>query len=187
MEAVTVTLQVMPTSQKGQVLTPLHGYGQDACFVTTRTGSTLDDLLAQHLSWVQLPEPIPFARLIAQAQELTGWSFRQLAEVLGTSHTTVGKLANQGAVSARSRAAADRIEPLLDVLIRLSRVVEPGERLAAALGELAPSGDRGLDFLSSGDWARAFLAGLDAVQGPRAKRPQPMTGASKLAPTRELF
>jgi hypothetical protein len=105
---------------------------------------------------------------------------------LGTSHTTVGKLVNQGAVSARSQASADRIEPLLDVLVRLARVVEPGEKLAKALEITSPTGERAIDLLTAGEWSRAFLAGLDAVQGPRPKRPQLMRGATRLAATREL-
>lgn len=156
-------------------------------FVTPPLEQTVADLFSDHLAWVQLPELGSYARSIVEIRELTTWSFRQLADILGTSHTTVGRLANDAAVTGRSRAAADRIGPLLDFLSRLARVVEPGEKLVAVLQTPSPTRQSPIDLLAAGEWSRAFLGCLDALQGPRPERPTAMRDTVRLAATRELL
>lgn len=160
--------------------------GTQCPFIVPAVGASLHDLLTDHTAWVQLPAPIPFAARISQVRELTGWSFRDLAEVLGTSHTTVGKLANRGVVTARSQAAADRIEPLLEVLIRLAGALEPGRSLLSVLASPTTYGAYALELLKAGEWSRALLVGLDAARGPRPKRPHLGTDLPKLDATMEL-
>lgn len=101
---------------------------QPAVFVVPTSGTTFEELLSAHTAWVRLPAGPSFASRIAQIQNFTAWSFRDLAEILGTSHTTVGKIANGGPVTDRSRVAADKIDPLLDILTRLAALVPPGKR-----------------------------------------------------------
>jgi hypothetical protein len=178
----------MTTTCMEQPVTGVYPLGgpQPWAFVVPTPELTFEKLFSEHTAWVRLPAVPSFASLIAQVQSFTAWSFRDLAEVLGTSHTTVGKLANGGAVTDRSQAAADKIDPLLDVLARLSTLVPPGKRLADALSTPSPTGERVVEALATGDWARAFLVGLDVLRGPRPKRPQPMRTISRLAATQEL-
>jgi hypothetical protein len=157
-----------------------------SAFVVPTVGLTFDRLFSEHTAWVRLPTNPSFASLIRQIQSFTAWSFRDLADVLGTSHTTVGKLANGGAVTDRSQAAADKIDPLLDVLARLSRLVPSGGQLADALTVTSAKGERVVEMLAAGDWAGALLVGLDVLRGPRPKRPQPIANSSRLTATREL-
>jgi hypothetical protein len=157
-----------------------------SAFAVPQSGWSFEQLLIEHTSWARLPIRPEFAKLIAQLRDLTGWSFRDLADILGTSHTTVGKLVNQGLVSARSQAAADKIEPLLDVLTRLARLVPSGGTLIKILNTPSPDGKPAIGLLSAGDWAGAFLAGLDVIQGPRPKRPQLRGDTPRLAATWEL-
>src|SRR5438445_3757062 len=140
-----------------------------APFVVPQRGCGLEELLATHTAWVQLPST--YADLLRQVNELTGWSFRDIAEVVGTSHTTVGKLANGAVPTSRSADAAERIEPLLDVLTRISRLVAPGRDLAAVLEDSTADGETPREVLRSGDWSRALLAAMDVINGPRPARP----------------
>lgn len=153
-------------------------------FVVPQRGCRLDQLLATHTAWVQLPST--YADLLRQVYELTGWSFRDIAEVVGTSHTTVGKLANGVVPTSRSASAADRIEPMLDVLTRLSHLVPKGSELAAVLEQPAASGETPRKVLRSGEWSRALLLAMDVINGPRPERPQLRLGVRRERATREL-
>jgi transcriptional regulator with XRE-family HTH domain len=153
-------------------------------FVVPQRGCGLEELLATHTAWVQLPST--HADLLRQVNELTGWSFRDIAELVGTSHTTVGKLANGAAATSRSADAAERIAPLLEVLTRVSRLVAPGRDLNSVLNELGPGGETPRDVLRSGDWSRALLSAMDVINGPRPARPQLRPGVRRERATREL-
>lgn len=155
-----------------------------APFVVPQQGSGLDELLATHTAWVQLPST--YADLLRKVNALTGWSFRDIAEVVGTSHTTVGKLANGAAPTSRSADAAERIEPLLDVLTRVSQLVAPGREMASVLEESTPDGETPLEVLRCGDWSRALLVAMDVINGPRPARPQLRPGVRRERATREL-
>lgn len=155
-------------------------------FVTSQRGVTIDALLHQHMSWIRLPGS--YLNLINQIQQLTRWSFRDLGDVLGTSHTTVGKLANGALPTTRTQEAAERLEPLLEVLSRISAVTTPGRELADVLGSGTGSGDRPLDHLEQAEWAQAYVVALDVINGPRPTRPQlRRPQAPRLAATRELL
>lgn len=153
-------------------------------FVVPHRGCGLDELLAAHTAWVRLPST--YADLLRQVNELTGWSFRDIAEIVGTSHTTVGKLANGATPTSRSADAAERIAPLLDVLTRVSRLVAAGRDLNAVLGESTPEGETPHEVLRSGDWSRALLTAMDVINGPRPARPQLRPGARRERGTQEL-
>ncbi len=55
------------------------------------------DMFRDFAAWITLPDepedPVsPLPRLVRETRELTGWGQRDLAAVLGTSHTTVRRL-----------------------------------------------------------------------------------------------
>lgn len=153
-------------------------------FVVPQRGCGLDQMLATHTAWMQLPST--YADLLRQVHELTGWSFRDIADVLGTSHTTVGKLANGAVPTMRSADAAERIQPMLDVLTRTSRLVAPGSDLSAVFERPAAGGGTPRELLRSGDWSRALLSAMDVINGPRPGRPQLRPGVRRERATREL-
>lgn len=155
-----------------------------APFVVPQRGCGLDELLATHTAWMQLPST--YADLLRQVNDLTGWSFRDIAEIVGTSHTTVGKLANGAVPTNRSADAAERIAPMLDVLTRISRLVAPGRDLAAVLEQFTDEGESPREALRSGEWSRALLAAMDVINGPRPTRPELRLGVRRERATREL-
>lgn len=147
------------------------------------------DIFKDSTAWIVLPEepadPVsPVPALLREIRELTGWALRDLAAVLGTSHTTIGRLEAHGRVTARSRAIAARAAELHAVLVRLARLAEGPEALALALGRTV-RGTTPLVLLSEGEWPKAYTGALDALRGPRPA----MLGASKApvtAATREI-
>ncbi len=139
-------------------------------FVPGAAAPELRELLRDHTSWVTLP-PAPTAVasrlpvLLHEIRNVTGWSQRDLAEILHTSHTTVRRLETDGRVTARSRTSAARITPLHGVLTRLVRVAGNPQTLATAL--LTDDGrGKATDFLRAGQWSRAFTVALDVLNGP---------------------
>jgi len=158
-------------------------------FVVLEAASAIVDVFKDYTSWIVLPEePADPASampgLIRQTRELTGWAQRDLAYVLGTSHTTVRRLETDGRVTARTRGIAARAAELHAVILRLARAAGGPERLVIALGRTV-AGTTPLDLLRAGEWSRAYTAALDAVHGPRPA----MLGASRTPvkpATREL-
>lgn len=150
----------------------------------------LEALLAQYTGWMLLPPADTLAStlpsLTRRCRDLTGWSTRDLAEVLHTSHTTVRMLESEGRVTARSRDAASRVQPLLAVLSRLARVAGTRERLALALATSLDTGERPLTLLEQQDWTRAFTVGLDALRAPRPEMLTPLDGWDVSPATREM-
>jgi hypothetical protein len=155
-----------------------------AQFVVPQEQTAYEELFAGHTAWIRLPSL--FTDLLKRVHELTGWSFRDIAGVIGTSHTTVGKLAGGAAPTPKSQAAAGRIGPLLDVLVRLAALAAPGRDLGTVLVTPSPGGDRPLDFLQSGDWPDALLAAMDVINGPRPARPKLRHGVQVEPATQEL-
>lgn len=164
--------------------TESNRYLASPAFIVSQPTTTIDTLVHQHTAWMQLPSGT--LGLITKIQQLTGWSFREIADVLRTSHTTVGKFANGAAPTARSQDAADRLEPLLDVLTRISRLVPSGRALIELLHASTTSGRQPIEFMVEGEWAEALLAALDVDSGPRPRRPRSLGPKSKQAATREL-
>jgi transcriptional regulator with XRE-family HTH domain len=151
--------------------------------------NVLIDIFKTSTAWILLPaepaDPVsPLPRIFQEIRELTGWAQRDLADVLGTSHTTIGRLGTLGRVTARSRATATRAAELHAVLVRLARVAAGPESLVVALSK-EQDDTTALDLLRDGQWSRAYTAALDAIRGPRPA----MLGAAQApvrAATREL-
>lgn len=157
--------------------------------VFDQAASTIVDVFKDYTAWIVLPEEpadpaSPMPRIVRETRELTGWAQRDLASLLGTSHTTVRRLEIDGRVTARTRDIAARAAELHAVVVRLARAAGGSEGLAVALGQTV-GGTTPLDLLREGQWSRAYTAALDAVHGPRPA----MLGASRRpvrAATREL-
>lgn len=151
--------------------------------------TVLTDVFRASTAWIVLPDetedPVPpLCGLIRETRELTGWAQRDLAQVLGTSHTTIGRLETDGRVTARSRSVAARATELHAVLVRLARVADGPDALVAALDRTV-RGTTPRELLTQGQWSRAYTAALDALRGPRPA----MVGASAVpvrAATREI-
>lgn len=150
---------------------------------------TVVDIFKDSTAWIVLPDepddPVsPISGLLGETRALTGWALRDLAGVLGTSHTTIGRLEANGRVTGRSRAVATRAAELHAVIVRLARVAGGPEALAVALGQTV-RGATPLALLREGQWSTAYTAALDVLRGPRPA----MRGASKFpvgAATREI-
>lgn len=172
----TIT-QARGTAVPGSTWTSYLSQGPRPFVVQPARFVGLEELVGGFTSWVLLPErtaPVSpsLADAVRSCRQLTGWSTRELGTVLGTSHTTVRMLESTGTVSARSRAAASRVQPLLGVLTRLARVAGTRDRLALALESSNNSGERAIDLLSHQQWSRAFSAGLDGLRTPDSEMRQ---------------
>jgi transcriptional regulator with XRE-family HTH domain len=171
---------LMPSSPAQQFVVPMM------------SATEIADLLRQYTAWITLP-PAPTTAvsrlpgLLRESRSLTGWSGRDLAEILHTSHTTVRRLETGGSVTARSRDTAARVASLHAVLVRLARVASSPGALGAALVTDAGSGSTPAELLREGQWSRAFTAALDVLQGPRPTILSPAAWpAPPMAATREL-
>ena len=170
---------------------PFDEVGSDESWVKPPARAELTELLRAHTAWITLPPPPTVAvsrlpGLVRDIRLLTGWSQRELGEILHTSHTTVRRLETDGRVTARSRQSAARVTPLHGVLSRLAKVARTPERLATAL---ATDSGRGTpaQLLREGQWSRAFTAALDALNGPRPAMLAPHPSwAPPRAATREI-
>ncbi len=156
-------------------------------FVTSQTPGA--DAYRNVLAWIVLPTaatepPSPVPGLLHEVSAMTGWARRDLAELLGTSHTTVGRLSADGRVTPRTRDVASRLAELHAVLVRLFRVAGGPEPLRQALTRETANGTA-TQLLRDGDWTAAYTTALDVLRGPRPT----MLGASSSpmqAATREL-
>lgn len=168
-------------------------WGANSFAVTCTVAVSIERVFAGSTSWIALPgRPNPVAgssssrltRLLTESRTFTGWSQRDLASVLGTSHTTVRRLEADGRVTPRSRDIAARAAQLHGVLARLSPLTTGPEHLATMLATPGPTGTPA-DLLRAGDWSRAYLLALDLLRPPT----DGMLGASPvpmLPATREL-
>jgi transcriptional regulator with XRE-family HTH domain len=150
----------------------------------------IDQFLQGYMAWIQLPpapaEPMSrLPRLLREARAATGWSQREIADILGTSHTTVRRLERDGQVTVRSREIAAKIPHLHAALVRLARVAGSPEALATAL--VTPVGETtAADLLRDGNWPRAFTTAIDAIRGPRPEMLGAPPGPPPPDATREL-
>lgn len=132
------------------------------------TGATL---LRDFTCWVEIPEApeelfSPLPGMIREIREWTGWSQRDLGEVLHTSHTTVRKLETDGRVTAKSRPAASLVPALHNLARRLYRAAEGDRgRLSVALGAPGIDGLSATQYLVDGAFPRAFSLALEALRG----------------------
>jgi transcriptional regulator with XRE-family HTH domain len=159
--------------------------------VTQAEAAGIDALLSEFTSWVELPavaaRPPQLGDLVRRARALTDWSTRELADIIGTTHTTVRAFEQGSRVSARSRPAASRVRPLVDVLTRLAWAAGGApDALATALRTPSEANECAFDLLAAGEWTRGYLACLDVLRGPRPDMLAPLDDWPVLPATREL-
>jgi transcriptional regulator with XRE-family HTH domain len=117
------------------------------------------------------PRPVPDAtRLITLVRDRTGWSARRLAEILGVSHSTVGRIARgQRPESAHSGDLPLRLRDTYEVVDRIYLLLtRDPEATARALDTAAPGRHSPADELRDGNSAEAYLAAIDLLRPPRA-------------------
>jgi transcriptional regulator with XRE-family HTH domain len=136
--------------------------------------------------WAQLPPIIPLPapsadRLSRQLREWTGWSQRQLGEVLGTSHTTIRQLERgRHLVEARSGDLRRRLLDLYEVAERVYVLVDRNPTLTAAALTESHAGTSAADLVSRGQVGQAYLVAIDSLR-PRLDR-QLITGTPTRRP-----
>ncbi len=169
------------------------GQAEDGMVLFTLPAAPATDIeqfLQGYMAWIQLPaapaEPVSrLPRLLRESRAATGWSQREIAEILGTSHTTIRRLEADGKVSIKSRDIAAKVPHLHAVLLRLARAAGSASALATAL--VTPVGDTtAATLLQKGNWPRAFTTALDAVRGPRPEMLGAPPGPTPSDATREL-
>jgi hypothetical protein len=104
--------------------------------------------------------------LVADVQRWTGWSDRKTAGLLGTTHPTVRRLANNE-FSARSSLAIEQLRNLHDLLSRLRPLVNAPTDLANVLTRAKSGRLTAERLITSGDFGEAYRAALRTLSGPR--------------------
>jgi len=106
---------------------------------------------------------------LRQIRDWTGWSFRMLGTLTGTTHPTIEAVLQGRTRLTRTPDTARRISVLHRLIVRL-RVVVHGdlELLVRVLSEPPGDGRRSaVELFSAGDLAAAYLAALDVIRPPR--------------------
>lgn len=150
----------------------------------------IQEYLQGYTTWIQLPappaEPVSrLPRLLSEARNVTGWSQREIADILGTSHTTIRRLETDGRVTIKSRDIAAKVAQLHAVLVRLARIAGSPDTLATAL-VTEVDGTTAAALLREANWPRAFATALDAARGPRPEMLGAPPGPPPADATREL-
>lgn len=162
----------------------------DALTLPAARAQGIQRYLQGYTAWIQLPEAPTeptsrLPRLLNEARSVTGWSQREIADILGTSHTTIRRLETDGRVTIKSRDVAARAAQLHAVLIRLARIAGSPETLATALATTV-DGTTAAVLLREANWSHAFTTALDAVRGPRPGFLGTPPGSIPADATREL-
>lgn len=114
-----------------------------------------------------IPRPAPEMQRIARhLMEWTGWSAHRLAEVLGTSHTTVLGIGNgRPLLDSRSGDLRRRLTEAHDVIERVYLLVNRDSDTVARLLDTVPPGRRSaIEEMQAGEPARAYLAAIDVLR-----------------------
>jgi hypothetical protein len=116
-------------------------------------------------------------RMISEVRTWTGWSSRQLARALGTSHTTVlNAEAGRPLLALRSGDLRRRVGEAHDVVERIHLLADRDADTTARLLAAAPRrGQSAIDALCAGRPEKAYLAAIDALRA----RPAGMVTGSR--------
>jgi hypothetical protein len=125
---------------------------------------------------IAVPPPVPHAiprlqRVIGDIRDWTGWSARRLAEVVGSSHTTILNAENgRPLVSGHSGDLRQRLVEVHDVVERVYVLAGRDPRQTETVLSSAPANGRSAleELIASGDAGRAYIAALDVVRPRRA-------------------
>lgn len=152
---------------------------------TTATFWTIGD-------WpIRVPPPVPHAmprlqRVIQEVRSWTGWSARRLADVVGSTHTTIiGAENGRPLVTGHSGDLRQRLVDLHDVVERVYLLTGRDPQQAASILSTSPLNGRSAvaELRESGDPGRAYIAALDVLRprrtgllvGNRPRRDGPTT------------
>lgn len=125
---------------------------------------------------IRVPPPVPRAiprveRIIQDVRSRTGWSAQRLAEVVGSTHTTILN-AEKGRplVSGHSGDLRQRLLDVHDLVERVYLLVGRDPQQTATLLATAPPNGRSAaeELMATGDPGRAYIAALDARRPQRA-------------------
>jgi transcriptional regulator with XRE-family HTH domain len=130
---------------------------------------------------ITVPPPVPHAiprlqRVIREIRDRTGWSARRLADITGSTHTTIlNAESGRPLVSGHSGDLRQRLLDVHDVVERVYLLAGRDPRQTEAILATAPSNRRSAvdELMSSGDAGRAYIAALDVV---RPRRPGLIVG-----------
>lgn len=118
--------------------------------------------------WIEAPDPeasvVPgLSHRVREVELWTGWSDRQLAEVVGTTHPTIAAI-RRGRGNVRTARLLNRLTSIHETVERLHHVCNgDASEVRLLLGrELAPGHRSAQWLLSQGRYADAYLAALDA-------------------------
>jgi transcriptional regulator with XRE-family HTH domain len=115
------------------------------------------------------PAPTPeLRRLVWELRARTGWSARQIARVLGTSHTTINRIEAGGRLmSGHSGDLRRRLGSAHDVVSRVHVLAGSDvDATARALETAGPTGDSAVALMQADAPAKAYLTALD-ILNPR--------------------
>ncbi|MFN0154680.1 MAG: helix-turn-helix domain-containing protein [Gaiella sp.] len=109
-------------------------------------------------------------RLVWDVRRRTGWSARRVAEILGTSHTTISRLERGGRLmTGHSGDLRRRLTDAHEVVSRVSELAGGDVDMTTNTLEIVtPSGRSAVELLQLDDAPRAYLAALDALS-PRTE------------------
>jgi len=124
--------------------------------------------------WIlSLPIPVVHVapdvqRMTSELRHWTGWSARQLASVLETSHTTVRAIElGRPLVSGHSGDLRRRLTDTHAVASRIFLLTERDPFLTARAIDTTPvEGISARDHLRRNEWAEAYVAALDVLRPP---------------------
>lgn len=105
-------------------------------------------------------------RMIGEIRAWTGWSRRQLATVLDTSHTTVGRAeAGRPLLAVRSGDLRRRVADAHGLVGRVFMLTDRDKQTTAdVLADAPPTGVSPIDALRAGGPEQAYLAAIDALR-----------------------
>ncbi len=141
---------------------------------------------------IEVPSPSPqtiprLQRVIREVRGRTGWSARRLADVVGSTHTTIRQAENgRPLMSGHSGDLRQRLLGLHDIVERVYILAgnDPERTATILLTGPASTGRSAIDELrATGDPGRAYVAALDVLRprstgllvGDRPRRDEPTT------------
>jgi transcriptional regulator with XRE-family HTH domain len=120
---------------------------------------------------LNLPRRSPdAARFVASMRRWTGWSSRHIADILGTSHTTILRIEEgRPLMTARSGDLMERLRAAFELTERVRILTEERpEDTARAMETALPGRLSAIDHLRNREPAKAYLAVLDVLR-PRER------------------
>lgn len=129
--------------------------------------------------------PRELTHIVRQILETTGWSYRVLASVIGTTHPTISAI-KQGHEPARRTDLADALIKTAEVVAKLSQLADGDQaRLKTLLKTPGPSGDTPLRLLAEGRYGKAYLVAMDLL-GRRREAGKLLDTALSRRPSKDI-